>query len=182
MEQSNAAAPGPPPVTTNWFDTHVTDAALKSLGHNLYTDGLINRSDMISLLRSAEDGNVVDATEFADLRAIVANTSLFGTLNYVNQLASDVVNGSAANAKYLGGTLGNLAAGATGTKMDNLVNKWFLGVDHPVASGDAYHVYSSYRQFSGSLFVNGATYTDIQAGISGRLLFHVDAGRSRAPQ
>ena len=42
--------------TTNWFDTHIIDAALKSLGHSLYTDGLINRSDMIALLRSAEDG------------------------------------------------------------------------------------------------------------------------------
>jgi hypothetical protein len=175
---SNPTPPPPAPVTTNWFDAHVTDAALKSLGHNLYTDGLINRSDMISLLRSAEDGNVVDATEFADLRAIVANSSLFGTLNYVNQLASDVVNGSAANAKYLGGALGNLAAGATGTKMDNLVNKWFLGVDHPVASGDAYHVYSSYRQFSGSLFVNGATYTDIQQGYLGDCYFMSTLGEA----
>jgi hypothetical protein len=168
--------PTPTPPATNWFDTHVTDAALRSLGHSLYTDGLINRSDMIALLRNADDGSVIDATELTDLRAIVANTSLFGTLSYVDQLAADVVNGSVANAKYLGQSLGNLTAGAASTKMDNLVNKWFLGLDHPVASGDPYLVYSSYRQFSGSLFVNGATYTDVKQGYLGDCYFMLTLG------
>ena len=112
---STPTPPAPtPPTNTNWFDSHITDAALKSLGHSLFTDNLINRSDMISLLRSAEDGGIIDATEMTDLKAIVANTSLFGASgDYVDKLAADVVNGSVANAKYLGQTLGNLAAGAT---------------------------------------------------------------------
>jgi Calpain family cysteine protease len=175
----NPTPPTPnPPVTSNWFDTHVTDAALRSLGHSLFTDGLINRSDMISLLRNAEDGSVIDATELTDLRAVVANTSLFGTLSYVDQLAADIVNGSAANAKYLGGSLGNLAANSSATQMENLVNKWFLGLDHPVASGDVYHVYSSYRQFSGSLFVGGATYDDIHQGYLGDCYFMSTLGEA----
>ena len=171
----NWSAPTPPaptpPTNTNWFDTHITDAALKSLGHSLFTDNLINRNDMISLLRSAEDGGIIDATEMTDLKAIVANTSLFGTGEYVDKLAADVVNGSVANAKYLGQTLGNLGAGSTTAKMENLIGKWFLGTDHPVASGDAYHQYSAYRQFSGTLFVNGATYTDIKQGYLGDCYF-----------
>jgi Calpain family cysteine protease len=168
----NPNPPDPnPPVNTNWFDAHVTDAALRSLGHSLYTDNLIDRNDMIALLRNADDGSVVDATELVDLRAIVANTSLFGTLSYVDQLASDVVNGSAANAKFQGQSLGNLAANSSATQMDNLVNKWFLGADHPVASGDVYHVFSSYRQFSGALFVNGATCDDIHQGYLGDCYF-----------
>jgi hypothetical protein len=176
---SNPTPPTPnPPTTTNWFDTHVSDAALRSLGHSLYTDGLINRNDMMSLLRSAEDGNVIDATELADLRAIVANTSLFGTLSYVDQLAADVVNSSAANAKYLGQSLGNLTANSSSTQMENLVNKWFLGLDHPIASGDVYHVYSSYRQFAGSLFVNGATYDDIHQGYLGDCYFMSTLGEA----
>jgi hypothetical protein len=178
---SNPTPPTPtpnPPATTNWFDTHVTDAALRSLGHSLYTDGLINRNDMMSLLRNAEDGNVIDATELADLRAIVANTSLFGTLSYVDQLAADVVNGSAANAKYLGQSLGNLTANSSSTQMENLVNKWFLGLDHPIASGDVYHVYSSYRQFAGALFVNGATYDDIHQGYLGDCYFMSTLGEA----
>ena len=47
-----------PPPSTNWFDTHVIDSALRTLGHNLYTDGLIDRNDMISLLRNAEDDSL----------------------------------------------------------------------------------------------------------------------------
>lgn len=170
---STPTPPAPtPPTNTNWFDSHITDAALKSLGHSLFTDNLINRSDMISLLRSAEDGGIIDATEMTDLKAIVANTSLFGASgDYVDKLAADVVNGSVANAKYLGQTLGNLAAGATTAKMENLIGKWFLGTDHPVASGDAYKQYSGYRQFSGTLFVSGATYSDIKQGYLGDCYF-----------
>ena len=161
----------PAPPSTNWFDSHVTDAALRSLGHNLYTDNLIDRNDMISLLRNAEDGSLIDATELADLRAIVANTALFGTLDYVDQLAADVVNASVANAHYQGQTLGNLAANSTAAQMENLINKWFLGLDHPVGSGDEQHVYMYYLQFSGSLFVNGATYDDIRQGFLGDCYF-----------
>src|SRR4029078_12058273 len=54
--------PTPPTPSSNWFDSHVLDTALRDLGHNLYTDGLIDRNDMVSLLRNAEDGGVVDAT------------------------------------------------------------------------------------------------------------------------
>src|SRR5262249_48029716 len=121
---------------------------------------------------------VVDSTELADLRAIVANTSLFGSLGYVDQLASDVVNGSAANAHYLGQSLGNLAANSNGTQMEDLVGKWFLGTDHPIASGDVSHVYSSYRQFSGQLFVNGATYDDIRQGYLGDCYFMSTLGET----
>jgi len=70
------------------------------------------------------------------------------------------VAGNAANATYQGQALGNLAAGSTSTKLDNLVNKWFLGLDHPVASG-------TYRQVAGTLFVDGASYTDIRQGSAG---------------
>jgi hypothetical protein len=40
------------------------------------------------------------------------------------------------------------------------VNKWFLGLDRPTASG-------TYRAFTGQLFVNGATYTDAKQGAVG---------------
>jgi hypothetical protein len=161
----NPTPPNPtPPSPSNWFDSHVVDTALRDLGHNLYTDGLINRSDMISLLRNAEDGGVVDSTELTDLRNIVSTTSLFGSSDYVWKLSSYVVNANTANAHYQGGTLGNLAAGSSSTQMENLVNKWFLGLDRPTASG-------TYRQFAGQLFVNGAAYTDIHQGALGDCYF-----------
>jgi hypothetical protein len=156
--------PAPPPATTNWFDSNVIDAALRTLGHNLYTDGRIDRNDMIALLRNVEDGNTVDATEMADLRKIVTNSALFGTLEHVGKLASYIVNGSTANAKYQGQQLGNLATGSTGDKVEKLIGKWFLGLDRPTASG-------AYRQIAGTLFVGGATYADIKQGYLGDCYF-----------
>ena len=143
--------------TGNWFDTNIQDAALRSLGSSLYSDGLINRGDMMSLFQSVQDGGIVDATEFTDLGSIVSTTTLFGTFDYVWKLSSYIVNGNAANAKYQGQTLGNLAAGSTATKLANLVNKWFMGLDRPTASG-------TYRNVAGTLFVNGASYTDVKQG------------------
>src|SRR5262249_46998352 len=70
-----APTPAPAAVVTNWFDTHVQDAALRALGHSLYLDGKIDRNDMVSILKGAENNGVVTSTEFADLKAIVANTA-----------------------------------------------------------------------------------------------------------
>jgi Calpain family cysteine protease len=156
-------------VTTNWFDSHVVDAALRSLGHNLYADGRIDRNDMISLLRNAEDGSVVDATELTDLRTIASNTTLFGSFDYVWKLSTYVVSANAANAKYQGTALGNLAAGSSSTQMEKLINKWFLGLDRPTAGG-------AYRQFAGQLFVGGATYNDIHQGYLGDCYFMASLG------
>jgi hypothetical protein len=167
--QTPPAPPSPSSPSTNWFDTHVIDTALRTLGHSLYTDGLIDRNDMISLLRNADDGGVIDATELTDLRTITSNTTLFGSFDYVWKLSSDVVNANTANAKYQGTALGNLTAGSSSAQMEKLVNKWFLGLDRPTAGG-------AYRQFSGQLFVSGATYTDIHQGNLGDCYFMSSLG------
>lgn len=162
--------PPPPPPATNWFDSNITDAALRTLGHNLYLDGLIDRNDMIALLRNTEDSGVIDATELNDLRNIQANASLFGTQVHVQKLAGYIVNGSVANAKYQGASLGGFGAGSADTQLEKLINKWFLGLDRPNAT-DPYGMFSQYRQFAGQLFVNGATYDDINQGAVGDCYF-----------
>lgn len=156
----NPPTPPTPPNPTNWFDSNVIDAALRSLGSSLYTDGRIDRNDMINLLRNAEDGGIIDATELTDLRAITSNSTLFGSFDYVWKLSSYVVYANTANAKYQGQSLGNLAAGSNTAHMENLINKWFLGLDRPTAGG-------TYRQFAGQLFVGGAAYTDVRQGALG---------------
>ena len=157
-------SPSPPPSNTNWFDTNVIDTALRTLGHNLYTDGRIDRNDMIALMKNVEDGGTVDSTEFNDLKKIVGNSTLFGTFDYVWKLSSYIVSGNVANAKYQGQTLGNLAAGSATAQVENLINKWFLGLDRPTAGG-------AYRQTAGTLFVGGATYADIKQGYVGDCYF-----------
>ena len=115
---------------------------------------------------------MIDSTELTDLRAIVSDTALFGPSDYVRTLSSYIVSGNTANAKYQGQALGNLAAGSTATLMEQLVDKWFLGLDHPTAGG-------TYRLVSGSLFVNGVCVHRHPPGHAGRLLFHVLARRDR---
>ena len=150
--------PNPPaPPNGNWFDTNIVDAALRTLGSSLYADNAINRSDMIALLQNVGDNGAVDATELSDLQKIVNTSTLFAGLGYVERLAEYVVLGSAANVSYAGQGLGNLAAGSSTVQLTNLVNKWFLGLDRPTASG-------TYRQVAGQLFVSGAAYTDIRQG------------------
>jgi calpain family cysteine protease/putative extracellular protein len=168
----NSTPPSPSaPSTPNWFDSNVIDAALRSLGHNLYADGKIDRNDMIALLKNVEDGGIIDTTEFADLKKIVTNSTLFGTFDYVWKLSSYVVSGNTANAKYQGGTLGNLKAGSATAQMEKLINKWFLGLDRPTAGG-------TYRQASGQLFVNGATYADVKQGYLGDCYFMASLGEA----
>jgi hypothetical protein len=161
-----APAPSPAPSTavTNWFDTHVQDAALRSLGHSLYLDGKIDRNDIVTILKVSENNGIISATEFADLKAIVANTALFGGLDYVDQLASDVVNGNVANAKWQNSPLNNLCVNSPAAQMDLLISKWFFGCDRPTDG-------ANYRQVSGQLFVGGVSYQDIKQGYLGDCYF-----------
>jgi hypothetical protein len=156
----NDPAPPPPNPNPNWFDTYIQDAALRALGSSLYSDNLISRGDVLSLFNSAKDGSAVDSTELADLRRIVDNASLFGSDDYTRNLTSYVAYGTVANSNYQNGQLGNLGAGSSSTHLDKLVNKWFLGLDRPIANG-------TYQQIAGTLFVGGAQYSDVNQGSVG---------------
>jgi hypothetical protein len=55
--------------------------------------------------------------------------------------------------------------------MEKLINKWFLGLDRPTAGG-------TYRNVAGQLFVNGATYSDINQGYLGDCYFMASLGET----
>jgi len=100
------------------------------------------------------------------LKAVANNSSLFGSFTYIADITKDVVLGNAANAHYQGTTLGNLTAGSTGAKLNNLVHKWFLGADHPNASYPGITV--TYTTAAGTLFGSGGPkYTDVHQGAVG---------------
>jgi hypothetical protein len=144
----------------------LADPALASLTQNLFTrDQAINRSDMMQILLSvgAENGGVLDATDLGDLKTILANAAALNMPGYVQVLAGDVVNGNPANAEYQGQPLGNLAVGSSATRLTDLVDKWFLGSDPPLANGEGSFGYASYA--SDPLFgPNGPAYTDMEQG------------------
>jgi hypothetical protein len=154
-------------TTTDWFDANVHDAALKTLLKSDYnTDHVLDRSDMLGVFQEVGQDGTVNTNEFNDLKAVANNTSLFGSSSYIVDLTRDVVLGNTANAHYQGTTLGNLTAGSTGAKLNNLVHKWFLGADHPNASYPGITV--TYATAAGTLFGSGGPkYTDVHQGAVG---------------
>ncbi len=145
-----------------WFDRVVQNVGIQDVGirqtvKSSLTDGIINRNEMIAILRDSKDGEIIDATEFADLQALISNSSTLSISEPVKILANKIINGDTANQKYQGNPLGNLSAGSNNIYMENLINKWFLGSDRPSTT-------ETYRQVSGSLFQNGISYQDIKQG------------------
>jgi Calpain family cysteine protease/CARDB len=146
----------------DWLALNLKDGGILTLTRSRFEDGTLSRQDLIDISREAgADDGTVSSDELADLRVIQANSSRFGIQSHLTVLMNKVVNSNVANARYQGGTLGNLAAGSTNAQLTKLVDKWFLGADRPNAEG------YTYRTVSGSLFVNGTDYTDINQGAVG---------------
>ncbi|KAB8319626.1 peptidase [Tolypothrix campylonemoides VB511288] len=150
--------------TQDWFDLNVQDGVLRVESRNRFADNVLDRNDMIAVLRQAKDGGTVDATEITDLRTLVTNASYLQMPDYVRVLSNKVVNGDTANQKYQGNTLGNLGAGSSDIQMENLINKWFMGGDRPQTS-------YTYQYANGSLFQNGVSYQDVKQGQTNNCYF-----------
>ena len=125
-------------------------------------DGSISRSEMLGLFVLAEANGKVSAAQRQDLIAICNPASGFNMTDDVRDLAKDVVEWNPANWHSQGHWLGNLNAGDSSAKLEKLVDKWFYGQDLPATDK-----FSHYGPISGSLFVNGPTYSDISQGFSG---------------
>lgn len=143
--------------TQDWFDLNIQDNVLRVESRNRFADNVLDRNDMIAILRDAENGGTVNATEFTDLRTLVSHASYLQMPEYVRVLSNKVVNGDTANQKYQGNPLGNLNAGSSNIQMEELINKWFLGGDRPQTS-------YTYQYANGSLFQNGINYQDVKQG------------------
>jgi hypothetical protein len=101
-----------------------------------------------------------------DLQLMVGAGLSLGMTDAVRVLSGKVVNGNAANAFFQTSTLGNLAAGSTAAHLQNLVYKWFYGLDRPAAIDDYGRAFA-YGYSAGSLFVSGAAYSDVYQGVVG---------------
>ncbi len=153
--------------TGDWFSSTLGDQSLLGEArYGYYSDGNMGRTDMIALLRDAKDYGTIDTTELNDLRAIVANAAGLGMPDYVRVLANKVVNSDSANNRS---GIGNLYAGVGESRMESLVNKWFLGGDRPVADG-------TYRYAEGSLFQGGISFRDVDQGAVGDCYFMASLG------
>ncbi len=149
----------------DWFDTHLRDAAIRSLAETDFSGHVLGRADMLGIFNEVEQQGPVTAVELGDLQAIAQNSALFSGVAYVQNLSAKVVLGNLANAQYQGGALGNLVAGDSADHLEKLVDKWFLGLDHPNSTFKG--VTYSYAEADASLFPYTPVYTDVRQGLVG---------------
>ncbi len=146
----------------DWYDHNVGDYDLRNIARSFIADGM-SRTDMIEILRETKDYGSITSAELMGVRTIVNSVSM---PEYVKNLASKVVYGDLANTKS---GIGNLYGGASDTRVESLVSKWFFGGDRPDAAG-------TYRHTSGSLFQNGISIFDVDQGSVGDCYFIASLG------
>lgn len=164
-----------PPTT--WIDQNIHDPTIHAMVTKAEADLVLSRNEMMAIFQQvsqdATQHGGLTSTELSDLRAFVSNPSILGMPDYVFNLANKVVGYNQANAHYQGGTLETgtqgLQVGNSGTLLNNLTNKWFLGLDHPALpnlkysdTGNSIPVH--YQLAAGTLFGSGIQYSDIMQG------------------
>lgn len=161
----------------DWFSQTLGDAEIRGEArYAYYNNGAIDRNEMIGLLRSAQDETIVDITELSDLRKMVAFAGGLGMTDDVRVLSNKVVNFEIANDRA---TIGNLMAGSSDIQLEQLIGKWFLGNDRPIAwstfineNGQLTRGFQyAYSDVSGSLFQNGISYLDVDQNDCGDCYF-----------
>ncbi|HLJ19799.1 MAG TPA: C2 family cysteine protease [Stellaceae bacterium] len=132
-------------------------------------------TDLDATLKTSGKG--LTAAEFSDLKTIAANLNNgMSTSSYLTWSMNALVNGNAANATWTGGAgsstaLGNLAVGASATKLSELIGKWFLGTDLPssvVSMSGVSNFSVTYSACTSPLFgTSGPSVKDINQGYLG---------------
>ena len=153
----------------DWFDTHLQDGAIRSLAKASFGDHVLGRADMLAIFDEVEQQDGVTAAELGDLQNIAGCSSLFSGVAYVWNLSAKVALGNPANAHYQGEVLGDLVAGDSAEHLEKLVDKWFLGLDHPNSTVN--NVTYVYAEAKASLFPYAPVYTDVRQGYVGDCYF-----------
>ncbi len=143
------------------------DPAISAAVSAAYSDGLLNRTEVISILRVAGEDGAVSGTELADFQYLVSPGGGFVIPDYVRNLASDVVNSNPANAKFQGQTLGNLSAGSSSSQLNRLIDKSFFGADVPQLTTTGL----SWVTSTGTLFPSTPSRADAKQGLLGDCYF-----------
>lgn len=153
----------------DWFATHIPDNNVGSLLRHEAVDNALSRDDMLQAFSLVEQNPTVGAENFAILQDILKYTILYKNDVSVSDLAQFVVDGSVANTQYQGNPLGNLTATSTTNHLTLLVDKWFLGTDHP-ATPDI-HDPITWRDVEGTLFSGPPIMQQIHQGDDGDCFF-----------
>lgn len=150
--------PNPEPVT-DFFSENIRDTQLQTESRQLAADGVLNRNDMLALLRNVQDGGIVDATELEGLKTLVNNSSRFRMPDYVEYLSNQAIENATANIDA--------------ASFETQVGRHFLGTVAPPAefTSDDTTTPLEYAAVQGSL-IGSAGETPTNARIS-----HIDQGQ-----
>ncbi len=108
-------------------------------------ESLFSYNGLLKVLQSVDTAmgsSTLTSTQFNDLKTLTASVGkVLGTDSYLYGITNALVNGSAGNATWTGGSathdaLGNLAVGRSAYTLDKLIDKWFLGQDLPTWNPD----------------------------------------------
>ncbi len=152
----------------DWFGRNLTDLGIRNLARADYvSDNSLTRADMVGqndnsgLFGEVEADGVVTGAELHDLQALANSSVLFQSTAPVQNLTWKVVNADPANAHFQRSSLRKFVSGKSSRQLQELVDKWFLGMDHPTAVAP----YSS----AGSTLVGtaGFVYNDVSQGTLG---------------
>ena len=127
-------------ATLDWFDLNLKDAGVVGLARSKAADGQLDRNDLLSIFRDVEDGGVVDTSELADLKSLMATTTPFSISDPVRYLSNKLVTDSYANI--------------TTTNFETSLGKWFLGTvaPTPTFTSNGKTTNFVYTSFQGPLF------------------------------
>lgn len=177
-------------ITATWFPAFLHDHTVELLALSDWqaNNDSLSRENVIGILQAAANSPTVTQNELLDLHTLSTNSAALGMTPAVQNLLSKTVGYNPANKEYQGQTLlptGTLTLKSTGTELDDLVNKWFLGLDLPALTpgkqGEA-----TYENASGTLYGNTNTPlpTDIEQGDVGDCYFLSSLGAiaERSPQ
>jgi hypothetical protein len=172
-------------LTGDWFSTYLPSPLVANLVRNdWYNHGAVNYNDMLQVYGAIEQNGPVDANEFASLQFLTQNGSVLNAPPSECCLESQIVAGNPANATYQGYSLGNLFAGSQSWQLQALVNKWFLGMDHPATATNAGAYGSVITGAYGNTFgPGGVSFLDVHQGQVGdcRLLSSLAETAVRRP-
>jgi hypothetical protein len=155
---------------TSWMSTHLQDPGIRSLAISLCRrDGGLTYDDTVAVFQEAAQDGKVTARELGDLQALAAHGAALGMTPDVQDLALKTVTANPANATFQDQPLpagsvvnGALQPGRTGATLTDLIDKWFLGQDHPDLTSTTA---TGYQAVQGTLFgPSGPQATDVQQG------------------
>jgi hypothetical protein len=167
-------------VNPDWFSENLSDPAIQSRARTDYQrDGSITYSDWLGLFTAAENENPgrIAPEEMASFQTLVANAPYLNMTPSVSVLAGKVINGDPTNNTYNSlqyglyvqtTALGNLAVGRPTVSLQDMVSKWFLGVNYPDTTINglvySYQVVANQPLFAAGESSSQVNYYDVTQG------------------